>query len=65
MAKAEQKKIPVVFRDKAYKSRSLVLPDGTVHRVLHHHLTAASPALIGHLDQHPEFERVPVVRVAA
>lgn len=64
MAKNETR-IPVVFRDTAFKSRTLVLPNGTVHRVLQGHITAASPELIAHLDQHAEFERVPVVRAAA
>lgn len=64
MAKAEPK-TPVVFRDTAYKSRSIVLANGTMHRVVHGHITAASPELIAHLDGHAEFQRVPVVRAAA
>lgn len=64
MAKAESK-TPVVFRDKAYQSRTIVLRDGSAHRVVRGHITAASAALAGYLDQSAEFERVPVTRVAA
>jgi hypothetical protein len=64
MARASNK-IPVVFRDTAFQSRSIFLPDGSQHRVHNGTLTAASAGLIAHLDQHPEFERVPVVRAAA
>ncbi|SFU79601.1 hypothetical protein [Pseudoduganella namucuonensis] len=64
MAKAAPK-TPIVFRDTAFKSRGIVLADGTMHRVVQGHITAASPELIAHLDRHAEFERVPVVRAAA
>ncbi|UTY60414.1 hypothetical protein [Massilia sp. erpn] len=64
MAKADNKS-PVVFRDTEYKCRTIILPDGTEHRVLHSHITAASPELVSYLDASSEFERVPVTRVAA
>lgn len=48
----------VVFADKAFKARSIVLEDGRTFAVEKSRIVAADPALIDHLDKHPEFERV-------
>ena len=48
----------VVFADKAFKARTIVLEDGRTFAVEKSRIVAADPALIDHLDNHPEFERV-------
>ena len=48
----------VVFADKAFKTRTIVLEDGRTFAVEKSRIVAADPALIDHLDKHPEFERV-------
>lgn len=47
----------VVFRDKAYKSRTIVLSDGRSFAVEKSRIASNDAALIACLDQHPEFER--------
>ena len=48
----------VVFADKAFKSRTIVLEDGRTFAVEKSRIVADDPALVDHLDKHPEFERV-------
>lgn len=48
----------VVFADKAYKSRTIVLSDGRSFAVERGRIEADDPALIAYLEQHPDFERV-------
>lgn len=48
----------VVFADKAFKTRTIVLADGRTFAVEKRRIVAAEPALVDHLDKHPEFERV-------
>lgn len=48
----------VTFADKAFKSRTLVLEDGRAFAVDKSRIVATDLALIAHLDQHPEFDRV-------
>lgn len=59
MAKTETKTASVVFIDKAFKSRTVVLPDGRTFGVEKSRITTADPALIDHLDQLSDFERAP------
>ncbi|MGP3789421.1 hypothetical protein [Pseudomonas sp. B392_1p] len=47
-----------VFRDKAYTSRTLVLPSGETTKVTAGRITATSPELRSYLDKHSEFERI-------
>ena len=49
---------PVVFADKAFKTRTIVLEDGRTFAVEKSRIVANDPALVDHLDKHPEFERV-------
>ena len=49
---------PVVFADKAFKTRTIVLEDGRTFAVEKSRIAATDPALVAHLDKHPEFERV-------
>lgn len=55
--KAETSATPVVFKDKAFKSRTIVLNDGRAFAVEKSTIEASDPALIDHLDKHPDFER--------
>lgn len=48
----------VVFADKAFKTRTIVLEDGRTFAVEKSRIVATDPALIDHLDKHPEFGRV-------
>ena len=48
----------VVFADKAFKTRTIVLEDGRTFAVEKSRIVANDPALVDHLDKHPEFERV-------
>jgi hypothetical protein len=60
MAKADKTEppaTPVVFKDKAFKSRTIVLNDGRAFAVEKSTIEASDPALIDHLDKHPDFER--------
>lgn len=50
---------PGTYRDKAYKSRTLVLPDGRTFAVERGRIETHDPALIAWLDQQQEFERLP------
>lgn len=47
----------VTFIDKAYKSRALVLPDGSAFAVERSRLAASDQTLIDFLDRHPDFTR--------
>ena len=61
MAKADKTEppaTPVVFRDKAFKSRMIVLNDGRAFPVEKSRIEATDAALIAHLDNHPDFERI-------
>lgn len=49
---------PVVFADKAFKSRTIVLGDSRTFQVEKARIAATDSALIAHLETHPEFERV-------
>ena len=49
---------PVVFADKAFKTRTVVLEDGRTFAVEKSRIVANDPALVAHLDKHPEFGRV-------
>lgn len=49
---------PVIFKDKAFKSRMIVLGDGRAFQVDRSQIEATDPALIAHLDKHADFERV-------
>lgn len=60
MAKADKTEppaTPVVFKDKAFKSRTIVLNDGRAFAVEKSTIEASDPVLIDHLDKHPDFER--------
>lgn len=50
---------PGAYRDKAYKSRTLVLSDDRTFKVERGRIEAHDPALIAWLDQQSEFERLP------
>ena len=56
--KAEASAIPVVFKDKAFKSRTIVLGDGRAFQVEKSRIEASDPALIAYLDKHAEFGRI-------
>lgn len=47
---------PSVFRDKVFRSRTLVLPDGGVAQVEQGQVKVTSPALLEYLNKHPDFE---------
>lgn len=47
----------VVFSDKTFKIRTIVLEDGRTFGVERSRIVAADPALVAYLDKHPEFER--------
>lgn len=55
--KTEASSTPVVFKDKAFKSRTIVLNDGRAFAVEKSTIEASDPALIECLDKHPDFER--------
>lgn len=50
--------VPVVFADKAFKSRTIVLEDGRSFLVEKARISATDPALIEHLDKHGDFNRI-------
>lgn len=56
--KAEASAAPVVFKDKAFKSRMILLADGRPFLVDKSRIEATDAALIAHLDNHPDFERI-------
>lgn len=59
IAPVERASAPVgQYRDKAYTSRTLVLPSGYTAKVMAGRITAASLELRSYLDKHPEFERI-------
>ncbi|WP_179140841.1 hypothetical protein [Chromobacterium haemolyticum] len=45
------------FRDREFKSRALITPDGGVVAVEGFVVTTSDPAIIQYLEQHPEFKR--------
>lgn len=47
-----------VFRDRAYKRRTLILPDGRSVSVTQSRISASDPELLRYLEQHPDFSRV-------
>ena len=59
MAKSPENRSAVIFADKVFKARTLILPDGRVFGVEKSCITASDPALIAYLDKHTEFERAP------
>ena len=48
----------VTFRDKAFRSRTLVLADGRTLAVEKSTVTASDQEQLALLDRHPDFERV-------
>lgn len=56
--KAESSATPVIFKDKAFKNRAIVLDDGRSFPVEKSRIEASDAALITHLDNHPDFERI-------
>ena len=50
--------VPVVFADKAFKSRTIVLEDGRSFPVVKARIAADDPVLIDYLDKHADFERI-------
>lgn len=65
MARPDTPTGPVVFRDLAYRSRTLVLTDGRTFAVERSRIEASDPALIAFLSQNREFERQPPSAVPA
>lgn len=47
----------VVFRDTAYKARTIVLADGRSFAIEKGRIEAADVDLIAYLDSHPDFRR--------
>ncbi len=58
MATAAAGRVSVIFRDKAFRSRTLVLADGRTLSVEKSTVTASDEEQLALLDQHPDFERV-------
>ncbi|AXE92865.1 hypothetical protein [Paraburkholderia terricola] len=50
--------VPVTFRDKAFRSRTLVFADGSTLAVERSTVTATDEEQIALLERHPDFERV-------
>lgn len=48
----------VVFKDKVFKSRTIIIEDGRSFPVEKSRVEASDSALIAHLDNHPDFERI-------
>lgn len=46
------------FRDKAFRSRTVVFPDGFTAAVERSVVAASTPEHVAFLDQHADFERV-------
>jgi len=57
MAKNEPPISAATFRDRAFKSRTLILPDGRAFAVAQSRIVASDPVLIEWLDKHAQFER--------
>ena len=50
---------PVVYRDRAFISRTLVMPGGRLLNVSQHHIEALDVKAQAFLDKHPDLERLP------
>lgn len=50
---------PVVYRDRAFISRTLVMRDGRLLQVNKHHVEASDAEAQAFLDKHPDLERLP------
>ena len=50
---------PVVYRDRAFISRVLVMPKGRTLHVSAHHVEASDAEAQAFLDKHPDLERLP------
>jgi hypothetical protein len=48
----------IAFRDKAFKSRTLVFADGSTLAVERSRVTATTQEHVAALERHPDFERV-------
>lgn len=48
---------PVTFRDKAFKSRTIVFADGSTVPVIRSLITVSTPERVEHLTQLGDFER--------
>ncbi|QDQ25286.1 hypothetical protein FNU76_02355 [Chitinimonas arctica] len=49
---------PRTYRDKSFKSRTLVLEDGRAFMVEKSRIVTDVPELVAYLDQHDDFESV-------
>lgn len=49
---------PATFEDQAFKSRTIVLPDGRAFDVEKRRIVATDPALIEYLANQPDFRRL-------
>lgn len=60
-APADAAQVPAapVFKDKAYTSRTLILPSGAGVAVKAGQIAATSDELLAYLGSHAEFERLP------
>ncbi|MFP3614924.1 hypothetical protein SB778_33135 [Paraburkholderia sp. SIMBA_050] len=58
LASATAGRVSVTFRDKAFRSRTLVLADGRTLSVDKSTVTASDEEQLALLDRHPDFERV-------
>ncbi|MDR6485396.1 hypothetical protein [Paraburkholderia terricola] len=58
MTTAAADMVSVTFRDKAFRSRTLVLADGRTLAVEKSTVVASCDEQIAWLDRHPDFERV-------
>ena len=50
---------PVVYRDRAFISRTLVMPGGRLLNVSQHHIEALDVQAQAFLDKNPDLERLP------
>ena len=50
---------PVVYRDRAFISRTLVMSDNRLLQVSKHHVEALGAEAQAFLDAHPDLERLP------
>ena len=50
---------PVVYRDRAFISRTLVMPGGRLLNVSQHYIEALDVQAQAFLDKHPDLERLP------
>ena len=50
--------VSVTFRDKAFRSRTLVFNDSSTLAVEKSHVTAVTQEHVSALERHPDFERV-------